>query len=201
MIKRKKQKRNPELQKKSNNILRDLDAENIKYLAEGNYAEVYKFSIEFPTTFQKIKLKPGTYVLKLITMTEISSLNSKEIKYLQKLSKLGLIPKIYVITEDFIIMEYIKGETLLESVYSLLPSDLEIVLLTLEEIIQKWHKLGFAHGDLNLKNIMIDQNLNVHLIDPMIYRNLDESVIHKDNEMYLFLYNKYSPTFKINKSF
>lgn len=202
MIKRKKQKRNPELQKKANNILRDLDAENIKYLAEGNYAEVYKFSIEFPTIIRKIKLNSGTYVLKLIKLNETSALDLKEIKYLQKLSKLGLIPKIYVITDDFVIMKYIEGDTLLDLIHILPSDELEIALLNLGDVVQKWHDSGFIHGDLHLKNIMLDQDLNVHLIDPMIYtKSLDEDMFKEDNDMYSFLYNKYSPTFKINKSF
>jgi tRNA A-37 threonylcarbamoyl transferase component Bud32 len=196
----KKQKRNPELQKRANNILLELDAENIRYLAEGNYAEVYKFSIEFPTTVQKIKLNPGTYVLKLIKLNETSSLDSKEIKYLQKLSKLGLIPKIYVNTDDFVIMKYIEGDTLLDLIHILPPNELEIVLQNLGDVIQKWHDSGFIHGDLHLKNIMVDQDSNVYLIDPTIYtRSLNEDMFEEDNKMYSFLYNKYSPTFKINK--
>lgn len=165
MIKRRK-KRNPVLESEVNKILNKLDPKYVFYLAEGDYSEVYKFEIIKNKEIDDTILKKGTYVIKFLRQNDY--LDSADITYLKKLSKLKVIPKIYVITKKYIIMDFIKGDTLryrLEGTKNIYT--ISRLLLNLGRLISNLHDKGIAHGDLHLGNVLIDENDDLYLIDPV----------------------------------
>lgn len=166
--KRTKRRRNPVLESEVNTVLDKLDPKYISYLAEGDYSEVYKFEITENKEIDDVILKKGTYVIKFFKQDEDNYLNFKDILYLKKLSNLKIIPKIYVITENYIIMDFINGKTL-EYVLTNTehPGKKSNLLLKLERLISKLHDKKIAHGDLHLRNVLIDLDENLYLIDPV----------------------------------
>ena len=188
MIKRKKRK-NPELQEKAYGILNLLNPQSWNYLAEGDSGEIYKFIIgqntRIPFVKEDVILKPGSYVLKLLKDSD--KLSTKGINFLKKLSKKKLIPEIYAIGPYFIIMKYVFGTTLLDLIGDIHPGTLERIFHNLYNIVEEYHELGYAHGDLHLKNILIDHDNNVHLIDPKILSKNFE----KDRELLSHYYVEY----------
>lgn len=188
MIKRKKRK-NPELQEKAYGILNLLNPQSWNYLAEGDSGEIYKFIIgqntRIPFVKEDVILKPGSYVLKLLKDSD--KLSIKGINFLKKLSKKKLIPEIYAIGPYFIIMKYVFGTTLLDLIEDIHPGTLERIFHNLYNIVEEYHELGYAHGDLHLKNILIDHDNNVHLIDPKILSKNFE----KDRELLSHYYVEY----------
>ena len=188
MIKRKKRK-NPELQEKAYGILNLLNPQSWNYLAEGDSGEIYKFIIgqntRIPFVREDVILKPGSYVLKLLKDSD--KLSIKGINFLKKLSKNKLIPEIYAIGPYFIIMKYVFGTTLLDLIEDIHPGTLERIFHNLYNIVEEYHELGYAHGDLHLKNILIDHDNNVHLIDPKILSKNFE----KDRELLSHYYVEY----------
>ncbi len=176
MINRKIQKRkrkNPDA-----DIIEILDSlkpyeENIPFesLSEGAHGETYIFKINFKKVLDNNTfLKPGEYLIKrFFNDPHEGYITKKEIEHLLKLSKYGLIPKIYYISKEYVIMKYIKADTLLNCYENNSLSKLEIdkILGRLYFLIEKWHKLGFAHGDLQmLGNILVTSKNQVYLIDP-----------------------------------
>jgi serine/threonine protein kinase len=188
MIKRKKRK-NPELQEKAYGILNLLNPQSWNYLAEGDSGEIYKFIIgqntRIPFVKEDIILKLGSYVLKLLKDSD--KLSTKGINFLKKLSKKKMIPEIYAIGPYFIIMKYIFGTTLLDLIEDIHSGTLERIFHNLYNIVEEYHELGYAHGDLHLKNILIDHDNNVHLIDPKILSKDFE----KDQELLSHYYVEY----------
>jgi serine/threonine protein kinase len=188
MIKRKKRK-NPELQEKAYGILNLLNPQSWNYLAEGDSGEIYKFIIgqntRIPFVKEDIILKPGSYVLKLLKDSD--KLSTKGINFSKKLSKKKLIPEIYAIGPYFIIMKYVFGTTLLDLIEDIHPGTLERIFHNLYNIVEEYHELGYAHGDLHLKNILIDHDNNVHLIDPKILSKNFE----RDRELLSHYYVEY----------
>lgn len=170
-------------------ILDILEPYNLKYLAEGDHAEIFKFTLKNLLRIENILLKPGTYILKLQKEFKFSP---KERTYFNKLSKLKLIPHIYIIEKDFIIMDYVKGKTLLELVETLPPGRLSSLFLKIGKTLNKWHDLNYSHGDMHIKNIMIDSNGEVILIDPkyISYKQTQED-FDIDNQMFSILYETY----------
>lgn len=167
MIKRRK-KKNPVLQSEVDQVLNQLDPEYVFYLAEGDYSEVYEFKINESKRIDNTILKKGLYVIKFLKQDEDNYLNIKDITYLKKLSNLKIIPKIYVITENYIIMDFIDGKTL-EYILTNTehPGKKSNLLLKLERLISKLHDKKIAHGDLHLRNVLVDSDENLYLIDPV----------------------------------
>lgn len=177
MIKRKilkKKRRNPEID--IIKFLEDLKPyeNNIKVqsISEGGYGETYIFQINNRKVLNNgTILIPGEYLIKRFFNNSANEvINRKEIEYLIKLSNYGLIPKIYYIDRNFVIMKFIEALPL--SVYidneMFSESEKDKIIERLYTLISKWHQLGFAHGDLSFTNILITKNYKVYLIDPMM---------------------------------
>jgi RIO-like serine/threonine protein kinase len=181
MIKRKvktkvKKCKNPELESEVQEILSKF-GKNIKfkYLAKGLEAETYYFTIDGST-----KLKSGKYVLKLLK----KPLSKKAFLKLKLLSSHNLIPEIFLLKNNHIVMKYIEGESL-ESLVKITYYDdihidsklsndeINIILLKVFKSLKIWHRLGFAHGDLHQGNIIISKLGKIYLIDPEINENSD----------------------------
>jgi predicted Ser/Thr protein kinase len=175
-------KRNPYLQFQAENILNELDPKNkidFKFIGEGSYGEVYYFELKQNKIFQNVILKPGNYIIKVFKRFT----STEEIKYLEKLSKYGLIPKIFIINKKFSIMKYIESKTFLEFEENnrhnknLMKKLFENVI----NMLQKWHELGYSHGDLDRRNILVSNNYKIYFIDPD-FKNSEEE-FESDNEL------------------
>jgi tRNA A-37 threonylcarbamoyl transferase component Bud32 len=186
MIKLKKKRRNPQLEQLANEILEILNPDKIEYLAEGDYAEVYKFSISKSVKIEHKILKPGIYVLKILKLNQ--KFYFEDIKYLKKLSRLNLIPKIYIICKNYMIMEWIDAKTLAELLDSdIHPGKLSIVFRKINRLVDYWHDENIAHGDLHKKNILINEDLNPYFIDPII----NSKQFEDDRYIISYIENKY----------
>lgn len=131
---------------------------------EGQFAQTYKFVFNSETRIFDKLLNKGDYVLKIYRNNY--NLNEDQISYLLKLSNLKLIPKIYIITDKFIIMKFIHGKLFYEYIKNITYKEFDILMNRLKNVIYEWNKVGYEHGDLSSRNIIIDHNNNINLIDP-----------------------------------
>lgn len=167
MIKKKRRK-NPE--KEIIEFLEDLkpyeDNIQIEFIGKGSFGETYTFEILYPKVLDNGQiLYSGKYLLKRF----INRPCKNEISHIMILSKYGLIPKIYYMNKNYVIMKYIKSVTLHSLIKNqyLSISETKLIFNQIRKLIGKWHDLGFYHGDLdNLSNMLITENEKVYLIDP-----------------------------------
>lgn len=142
-----------------------------EYLDSGAHAEIYKFKTDRKIVIATKILPPGEYILKLLK-SEYLYWKPKQIDYLIKLSKYGLIPKIFIITKNYFIGRYINGYTFLEikEKYERDEITSEKYLEIddkIEHLIYIWKELKFYHNDLHDENILVSRDLkHVYLIDP-----------------------------------
>lgn len=149
------------------------NSESFSKIGSGDFAEVHKFKLTKRLFINNKFLDKGTYAIKIYYSDE---LKKHEIDKLTLLSKYGLIPKIYIISKYYIIMDYIDGYTLeyIKSEYfkrDYTNDEYWKIRIYIDDKVNRlriiWDKLGFYHGDLNPKNIMVSKSLkNVYLIDP-----------------------------------
>ena len=144
------------------------------WIGSGAQAKVYKFDLAKKIVLQTKILIPGTYALKLLTHSR-NYYDKYQIDYLTILSNYGLIPKIFVITKNYIISKFIEGHTYSEvkEMYKSKEIDRESYLKIADKIdslLDVWYKLKFRHDDIHDDNIIVSMNLNkVYLIDPSPY--------------------------------
>ena len=180
-VKKKQKRKNPNLEFFADKILSELNTDKFEFIGEGNFGEIYLFEINQNKFFENTILKPNRYILKVFrrTLTSIEEINRLKI-----LSKYGLIPKIYIITSDFIIMRYIKGITLLkfEKYNQDNPKLIHSILIKINNLIKKWHSLKLYHGDLGDDNILITEDNKVYFIDPYFnnHRNYNNDLIYQN---------------------
>lgn len=186
ILKNKSKVRNPSIPLNVKNLFNG-DVE-IKYLDSGAEADVYIIENANEVIVDNHLLFPGKYILKYYFNKHLYS-SSKQIKYLKKLSDKKLIPKIYIITDRFIIMKYIEGtnlEKLLDKgKYKSLTSKKEIID-NIKNELSKWHDNNFIHNDLSPSNIIISNSGKIWLIDPdvtWINESTRLTSIHKNNEI------------------
>lgn len=175
MIKIRTKRKNPESDIKS--LLDNLEPyEDIKFIkiSQGGFGETYRFFINNSKKLSNNQiLYSGEYLLKRQLHNK---LNISEIKKLELLSKYGLIPKIFFISEKYQIMEYIKSNNLfqLTSIHKISDEKGLILLKKIKQLIKNWHKLGYCHGDLrNLKNYLVTSSNKVYIIDPATHYECD----------------------------
>lgn len=138
-----------------------LKIEKFKY--QGEEATVYELNLDKSYTYNNTRLPKGRYIVKKYIRPLFN------LKDLKSLSNLKLIPKIYYAKKDIVIMQFIKGET----VYDFIRKNKnrttkEKVYRNIVELLHKWHRHNKTHCDLNLYNILVDKDLKVYLIDPML---------------------------------
>ncbi len=133
-----------------------------------------------------IALYSGKYILKNITKEEISN---KDITLLKSLSDSKLIPKIYFIDKNKIIMDYFDGLTLQDYLKKYKLS--EKLYQKIRKLVFKWHRLGYAHGDLALlfssknnkligaENLLVGDK-EIILIDPLLGKIYDNKLSQFD---------------------
>ena len=128
-----------------------------------------------------VTLYSGKYILKDIRKEKISN---KDINVSKSLSDLKLIPKIYFIDKNKIIMDYFDGITLTQYLKNHKLS--KQLFLEIQKLIRKWHRLGYAHGDLALlfnkdnklvggDNLLISDK-EITLIDPILGKIYDNKL-------------------------
>lgn len=131
------------------------------FVGEGSVSEIYWFSKNNKLYSIKINKHRKPY-------------NDFEIKYLNKLSKLELIPKIYEIGPDYIIYDYIDAYSLTELINKTSSIEKFEINKKIQNLIEFYHDSGIPHGDLHTDNILIDSNKNVIFIDPFLPTDLIE---------------------------
>lgn len=185
---------------------------------DGTYGITYKFKKLNNIFVNGIVLRKGTYVLKyfhnkgeydirqnkrVLAERRISFADKNQadkmftyvrfedcIKKLLTFSKLGVIPKVRIVTDEYIVMDYVDGKSLRELnqiIYGLSRKDSELLFNKLEKIIKFIHSLGLSHGDLTEGNILISRSENgvfdrIYLIDPSC-RNDQEFDLEKLREL------------------
>lgn len=159
----------------------------------GGNANTYKFTISKSFFVFETNLKPGNYVLKLFRKPNRFDMyndldhpfhtSSKDcIKKLIALSDLKLIPKIYIIQDNFIIMEYIDGIILSKSGIRFEPLEFrKIVFEKLEKTLFDWHRNHLYCGDLDGDNIILGKDQNVYIIDPSCNNHIDNKKLDLDS--------------------
>lgn len=172
MISRKR--KNPAKNKKE--FFKELRSDpNIKvdFFKKGKESEIFKLKLnQNSTILENLKLDKGAYIIKIFY--DWITLNEKQINYLKELSNHELIPKIYYIDSKIIIMDFINGKTLIyfENNYDLKPEEIKIIYDNIEKMKRIWEILGFRHGDLHKRNILVTNDLNVYFIDPYLFGEL-----------------------------
>ena len=172
ILRKKKRRKNPE--KDILEILNSLSSsekKSIHKIGQGTFGETYRFTINHNIVIDNVSLSPNTYLIKRNIKDKLSI---NEINRLIKISNYNLIPKIYVINSDFIIMEYIPSNTLHYLINQNQISDLKALdyLKLIRKLISNWHKKGLCHGDLrNMSNFLISKNGKVAIIDPITTRS------------------------------
>lgn len=135
----------------------------VKFINEGANGEVYYFKLNKITKINNKLLKSGEYVIK-IDMWHSEDFPFK--KELEILSKYGVIPKIFIINKNYLIMKYIPGKIYkfeklnwpyLEKLdlYNKIKKQIAII-----------HMLNLNHGDIKDTNILITNDRKIYLIDP-----------------------------------
>lgn len=151
----------------------------------GGNAKTYQFQISKPTFAFEIIFKPGNYVLKLLRKSgrfdlyndpgRLFYVSTEECtKKLLALSDLKLIPKIYIIQDNFIIMDYIDGIILSKSgIHRESVEFREMVFEKLINTVMEWHVHLWFHGDLDGDNIILGKDKNIYIIDPSCNNHID----------------------------
>lgn len=163
MKRKPKYRLNPELQKLVDQIIQ-LPSE---YIGFGGYSEVYRFIVSQPAIIDNNVLNPGDYVIKIF-FNNYRILDNKTIKYFKKLSNEKLIPEIYIISDEYVIMDYIKGVVLVK-ILDIIHKDWEIAINKIKTEAKRWWKKGQYHNDLNPGNIIFRPDGLVTFIDPAKY--------------------------------
>ncbi|MBS4534694.1 protein kinase [Clostridium sp. D2Q-14] len=116
--------------------------------------------------------KERVFVLK--ASKDLMSL-TKEYKILKEFSYLSAIPRVYELDDGyiqgeenhFIIMEYIKGESLKKYLLRTISiKDILSVAIIIGEILKEIYSKGYIYWDVKLENILIDKkNMMIKIID------------------------------------
>lgn len=166
-----------------NHLTSNLDVTEIFPLIRGGEGEIFHFSIIKNTHIFEHLMYPGEYVIKVYDLNDYVDQQK-----LIKLSKYGLIPKIYYIDSNTIIMKYIKGVRIHDFVRKIRkekwdPIIFEQLYNKMKNLFEIWKKLGFSHGDAREQSFLekdpiwmehnpnvlvsyINGKLKLYLIDP-----------------------------------
>lgn len=160
-------------------------------IGEGGEAKAYLFQINKSLVLNAKLLYPGVYVLKdYIKYENFKGLSLHKINKLTELSKYGVIPKIYIITKNYIIMDYVKGTSLKQIMNNYGPNSVMVRklrkrILELEEIWfnnLKFDKYDVTLDRSNYNNFIIADGFEftekpkVYIIDPRIYGSVNPEI-------------------------
>lgn len=152
-------------------LSRNPDIKDLKNIGSGAEADVYYINIIKNTHVFDHLIKKGEYAVKLYDTQWQGPLSEKQQKHLVLLSKYGLIPEIFYLDSNMMIMKYINGITL-DKFSEQIENDPQIMdhLKTKYlKLIGIWKKLGFEHRDVRFgmsDNILVTEDLKLYIIDP-----------------------------------
>jgi predicted Ser/Thr protein kinase len=142
-------------------VLDKLAKESLHQSRNVTKADVYRIEWEGQDLVVKDIAKRGL----LGRLTIAGWLLKREIKALEFLTiknQLEGVPKLVAVGPNFFAMEFSSGTQL----KVIKPDELKPeILVLLEEIIEKFHALGVAHGDLHRENVIVGENGEVSVID------------------------------------
>ena len=154
-----------------------LERYNVQeFLGRGGMAEVYKVWDSHRMTYLAMKVLLEDLAIDRVFVRRFS----READNLAKLQHPNIVRFYEFEKEDrlaFILMEYIKGETLKHLIHDaqgpLPASQVRVVIRAVCGALHYAHNSGFVHCDIKPANIMIDQNVLVQLADFGIARMSD----------------------------
>lgn len=114
-------------------------------------------------------LLPNKQVLKVF---KSKSVLRDESGILRRTNKSKYYPKIYEVGDYYVIREYVEGERL-DKYLKQNPFTREIAA-KLYDLTKEFDRLHFKRKDLRCKDIFIDENMNIRIIDPK--NNYDKHV-------------------------
>jgi len=144
----------------------------------GNEAYIYIFELKEPLLLNNKFIYPGKYIFKHLKYDLRPHEQDKLILY----SKYGLIPEIFLITKNFIIMNYIKGINLDDYLYQLKSIDLKKLdeiedayfewEYKIRNIIKSIENLPLCTRDISTRNTLIkffpNGKYKFYMIDPWV---------------------------------
>jgi putative serine/threonine protein kinase len=110
--------------------------------------------------------KDKTTTIELINGNIIKTkdiINSNEIIAQKKAYKIGLAPRIYIIGENYIEMDYIKGITLDQ--YLKNNCDRSNLKYKIREALVKLYDIGIKHNDITGNNVIITPENEIKILD------------------------------------
>lgn len=160
--------------KRKNPHLEDIEefiennSSKFKYLNKGVEGKVYYFKLNRKLMLNTEILQPGEYVLKILHEGKKYSLD--HIDQLKLFSKYGLVPKVFVVTKQYVVMKYIRGTTLKHLEKSLKQEEIWAIDNKVEKLHNIWKKLGFqSYIDPNEANVLVSDDMkHVYIIDPFL---------------------------------
>ena len=150
--------------------------------------EAYYFIISNNLKIKSTVLKPGEYVLK-IQKRPADYYEDDDIEYLNILSSKKLIPHVYYIDHEMMILDY-KGKSLYDILKNNKRYNLNKIFYNIGKELAKWKKYDFTHGDLSDGNIVIDDKNNVIFIDPIYVSSISEHGFSNIDLLDLFKYQR-----------
>lgn len=140
---------------------------NINFINSGSQADVFRIQFDKKFIIENEKNKTMLYSDKDYAL-KLTYVGWECIRKTQILSKHKLIPKVYFITNDFIIMDYIKGILLADffklSIESSIIENVQKQHMNLIKNLSKFYHI--SEIDIPSENFIVDMNFIVHFIDP-----------------------------------
>jgi predicted Ser/Thr protein kinase len=188
-IQRKKNPSINEIIKKHAHLLKNpvfldlLRVTELKYLNKGAVRKVFYFQTLTKLRIGTNDIPPGEYVVKINFIYNMTNYKQEKFKFWRieecmqihiNFSKLGLIPKVYYIDPDFMIMKYIPGTTLEKLIHEHEDTQgTSISKQKIEELIQKRNRLEdvlekfWKFYDVSDANFIVTPDLKkIYYIDP-----------------------------------
>ena len=138
----------------------------MKLIAEGAEAKIYLTKIDSKNYIIKERV-PKTYRIKEIDEYLRKTRTRKELRILEKASKIINVPKLYSSSSEKnfkIVMEYLDGKKLADHLDSFSDKERVTICKNVGKQVALMHNHNIIHGDLTTSNMILKNN-DVFLID------------------------------------
>ena len=130
----------------------------------GAEAVIQKDNFLNRAVIRKIKIKKK-YRIEAIDSNIRKERTRREAKFLHEAKKFGVYtPIIYDIRKDEIVMEFIPGKTLFDTISDMSIEQIKKILREIARLLAQLHSHGIAHGDMTTSNL-IYYNEKIYAID------------------------------------
>lgn len=131
---------------------------NVEYFKKGKRGIVYTGNYKGKKVIIKVK-NPESFAINRI---------KNEGDWLKRLNKIGIGPKVFVATEDYLVMEFIDGKFFVDFIES--SKDKKIVLKVIKDILNQCYEMDKIKVDKEemhkpIKNLIINKKNKPILID------------------------------------